>query len=438
MKKTVQWVHALVLCIGMTTVFVGAQDAPPQEQNEASVPVEAVTVPATAVPASAPEEVVVPEAQSATPIASEAAQESPPGATLPLKKSEEPIVAPQEEVPQPPTMPQQPLGPDEVKGIDTVDIKDEEAQGNWLYKRIWYERTLKRYDQIRKALKRILEMRIGFFAKRAELDKNVLDPFYIKIGLSQGELQEMLTELIATTSKKTKDHKEGELLEQAEDEKAELEQLQKEVQQVVKHDNEVEEAILMLVEQLNKMQRLEQEAWYNFKNIAQVLDDKKARELFYKVDNAWRNIQEMQNYIEKTFSSSFDLLVERVKEKIQKIDSAILALKEKGINLKKEVAAEEAEDQEETAEASKGFLSRYIIDPIKRFFSAIWSVIRWPFDKIRGKKSGDAEEHELIEETEAVTPEGTETTLKEEAILSPIGKKPAETVEEEIVTDENE
>ncbi len=158
----------------------------------------------------------------------------------------------------------------------------------------------------------------------------------------------------------------------------------------------------MLVEQLNKIRRLEQQAWQNFKNIARVLDDKKARELFYRVDNAWRNIQEMQAYIEKTFSTSFDTLVERIKERIKKIDSAILALKEKGIDLKKRVQTEEQEEQEED-ETPPGFFARYVTLPLKNFFNSVWSAIRWPYDKIMGKKADDDQDEELEEESQTVT-----------------------------------
>ncbi len=87
------------------------------------------------------------------------------------------------------------LGEDEVMGIDTVDIAD--PQGNWLYKRVWWERAEAKFEKIREAVNKVLEVRSGFFAKRAELDKNVLDTLYIKIDISQGELQEILKELIA-------------------------------------------------------------------------------------------------------------------------------------------------------------------------------------------------------------------------------------------------
>jgi predicted RecB family endonuclease len=82
-------------------------------------------------------------------------------------------------------------------------------------------------------------------------------------------------------------------------------------------DEDVEKAILTLVEQISKLRNYEQEAWQDFKDIARVLDDKKAREHFYRVDGVWRNVQEIQRYIEGDFSNSFDRLVEQVTQKVQ-------------------------------------------------------------------------------------------------------------------------
>jgi hypothetical protein len=310
---------------------------------------------------------------------------------------------------QPAGQPQPALSADEIMGIDTVDL--ENPQGNWLYKRVWWEKAEAKFEKIRAAVNKILEMRTGFFAKRAELDKTVLDPFYIKIGLSQGELQEILAELIAHATAKTEEKKEDTVIEQANAEKQELEQLQKEVQLVIKQDSELEDAVMMLLEQINKIRRLEQTAWQNFKDIARVLDDKKARELYYKVDNAWRNVQELQNYIEQTYSTTFEQLVEHIKEKIQKVEAAIETLKVKGVDLKKQLQAQEIAAEDEETTTSKGFFTRYISDPIKNFFAAFWQLLRWPIDKIFGKTSMNQEKEpiEAVEPTSSAAQEEEET-----------------------------
>lgn len=295
--------------------------------------------------------------------------------------------------PEEEAQPQPALGPDEIMGIDTVDLED--PQGNWLYKRVWWERAEAKYEKIRAAVTSVLEVRTRFFAKRAELDKNVLDPFYVKTGFSQGELKEKLAERIAQLEQEIQTKSSAELLERLEDAKQTLQDLRKEVDIVLNYDHEIEQAILMLVEQSNKMRNYEQQAWQDFKNIARVLDDKKARELFYKVDGAWRNIQDLKQYVESNFSSGFDQLVERLIKQVEKVDAAMQQLKEKGIELKK-VEQEEIEIEEVP---QPGIFSRFIIIPIKTVLRAIWDIITWPIRKLTGWGSSKTEEvEEVVEE----------------------------------------
>lgn len=348
--------------------------------------------------------------QEAEPVSEQVQAEEP-------KEEETQEAEPEEKKEEQPPVEQAPLGPDEVMGIDTVDLED--PQGNWLYKRVWWERAEAKYEKIQNAVSKILEMRTGFFAKRAELDKTVLDPFYLKIGLSQGELEEILSELIARTTKEAKEN--GTIVdlavgEQAEVDKKELERLQRDVQLVIGQDQEVEGAILMLVEQINKAHSIKMQAWQDFKSIARVLDDKKAREMFYKVDNAWRNIQDLQRYIEQTYSGKFEQLIERIKEQISRIESSIATLKEKGVDLKNRMIRrpDKEEQDEEQEEQPKGIITRYLIDPVSYIFQSLWRLIRWPIDKIMG--SPQAVDETLKELEQGTREEDTEKIELQETV----------------------
>lgn len=292
-------------------------------------------------------------------------------------------------------------GEDEVMGIDTVDIPN--PQGNWLYKRVWWERAEAKFERIRETVGKIMEVRTGFFAKRAELDKNVLDPFYIQIGMSQGELQEVLKGLVAKADRLIESESSDSILEKLEEEKRTLQNVKKQVEAVTKQDQEVENAILMLVEQVTKVRNLEQQAWQDFKAIARVLDDRKARELFYKVDAAWRNIKELQNYIEQTFATSFDALIEKAKKEVERVKQEMNALKDTGTQLQQGILGVEREQQEMEEEEEpepKGFFTRYITDPITSVFKGVWSVISWPYRAIFGTATADEDidEDEMAEE----------------------------------------
>ncbi len=325
-------------------------------------------------------------------------------------------------------------GADEVMGIDTIDLED--PQGNWLYKRVWWERAEAKYEKIRATVNQVFEVRTNFFAKRADLNKNILDPFYIKIGVSQGELQEIISELIARTEKMSQESRVKTIVEKAEVDKKALQELQKNVSAVVSKDEEIEKAVSMLMEQIGKIRNIEQQAWTDFKNIARVLDDRKARELFYKVDGAWRNIKDLQQYIAEPFAKSFDELIAKVKEQVNKVDQEVGAIRESGIDLKKRLLSMQAtkiappEDEEEE-ELPKGILSRFIIDPAKSAFSTAWSIISWPYTKLFGsKQNADTEEEEegaskLAEEPVAMK-EAEKVTVKKTVTEAPPAEKQQE------------
>lgn len=334
------------------------------------------------------EEQEEPEQQETVVEASETVQEGSEGSPqwepdTPLQEQSEPESEAQEEA-------SRKYGEDEVMGIDTVDIPN--PQGNWLYKRVWWERAEAKFERIRETVGKIMEVRTGFFAKRAELDKNVLDPFYIKIGMSQGELQEILNEMVSKAERLLESERNDSIQEKLEDEKRTLQSVQKQVQVVVKQDEEVEKAILMLVEQITKVRTIEQQAWKDFKAIARVLDDRKARELFYKVDAAWRTIKELQQYIEQTFATSFDALIEKLKKEVERVNQEMNALKETGTQLQQGLLGaqqEQSEMEDEQEPEPKGFFTRYIIDPITGFFKAVWSVITWPYRAVFGSAPAD-------------------------------------------------
>ena len=363
---------------------------------------------------SAPEKTEAQPTETEQAVEPEAPAEEQPAAQEPAERSEstseksvqwDPELpaekAPKQKQDTTPSAPKK-YGEDEVMGIDTVDIAT--PQGNWLYKRVWWERSEAKYERIRETVNKIMEERTRFFAKRAELDKNVLDPFYIKIGISQGELQEILGELLAKVEKLLEGEQNDQMQEKIEADKKSLQDLQKQVQQVVAQDEEVDKAILVLVEQITKIRNIEQQAWQEFKSIARVLDDKKAREHFYKVDAAWRNIKELQNYIEQKFASRFDALVAKVSQEVQRVDQEMNAIKESGIDLKQRLlGAQRAQmemDEQEQEEEPKGFFTRYITDPLQAVLSGAWSVMSWPYRAIFGAPSEQDEDEQELEATE--------------------------------------
>ena len=122
-----------------------------------------------------------------------------------------------------------------IKGIDTVDL--EQPQGNWLFKRYWWDRAAEVSKKMHAYLEKINDIRVKFFARRTELDKVILDPFYTDIGLSQAELQKSMQALMTQLEQEREKQgmlsdEERELMERVQKDRERLQQLDRDVRAV--------------------------------------------------------------------------------------------------------------------------------------------------------------------------------------------------------------
>lgn len=300
------------------------------------------------------------------------------------------------------TVPEVEETPEEPKGIDTVSLED--SQGNWLFKRIWWERAEDRYGKIRGLVDKIWESRTAFFIKRNELDRKVLDPFYLSIGVGQGELQVILSELNDFFEKEREkqgdlnDH-ERELFETLTVEQENLKQLKLDVESIASLDHAIDDALSMLMDQINHVRQLEKKAWENFKEIAHILNDVKARELYYMIEGAGRNIKNISNYIENSFLSHFTKLIDQAQKHVARVRQQIEALKEKGVDFKRQAdrvaeqdklekqrQAEQLAEQEEEElqpKPKKGWIEWLMSGP-QYVWNMIVSLVLLPYNMIFG------------------------------------------------------
>lgn len=316
------------------------------------------------------------------------------------KPKEEPVVLPEQErveeetIDQIPSKEEVPVAAppvekisEEPEGISTVDI--DEPSGNWLFKRIWWEKAEAKYEKIKNAVDQVLEARMLFFSKRTELDRTLFDPFYRTIGLGSGELNEIISYLINELEKE-RGHEgslrgqERELLNALQTEKKVLEQLQLDVQSINKLDNAIDDALTTLLGQINQARVYEKQAWQQFKAIAKELSDKKARELYYSMDTLWKNIKDINDYIKNAFSQHFDKLVQAAQEQINKARDTIQLLREKGIDFKlqaqrlasldKQESSNHEDEEEKEVAVQPGFLMK-IWQRITGGLLALWNSL---------------------------------------------------------------
>ncbi len=292
---------------------------------------------------------------------------------------------------------------DEVKAIDTMEL--EQPEGNWLNKRVWWERAKDKYKDVRIAFGEIFELRLKFFEKRSQLDRTLFGPFYQEIGVEEGALREVLTGLMEYIEKDREEEgysseDDREFLEKVSAAKGQLEQLKLDIDAISKIDVAVDKAITLLTTKVGEAHNFERSAWDEFETIAQELSDTRARQHYYVVDGLQKNLKDLRTYISGEFSTYFDNLAKTAQEKADHAKKTVQELKDRGIDLKEQAAnlveeTREEEDDEEArraaeekaqleakkkaAEAAGGSLITRIFTGIVAFFSsafkALWNAL---------------------------------------------------------------
>lgn len=351
------------------------KDAPAAEVNTEKTPAETST----------PEPEVDNSTEYTTEEKSSDLEEAPAAPVIPSIEEQEALI-PEETVTEEPA------------GIDTMSL--ENPQGNWLFKRIWWERAQERYERIRILVDAIWEQRNTFFKERNQLDRNILEPFYMGVGIDRGELQIILSEITDFLEQQRDQQdklsdQERVLYETYITEEETLKQLKLDVDMITNLDNAIDEALGTFMNQINRVKSYESEAWKNFKEIAHILNDARARELYYMVEGAARNIKTISIYLEQEFFTHFHKLIEEAKTRVARVQSQMDGLKEKGVSFQRQAeqleqqqtASQDQEDEDDEEQVKPkpklGWID-WMIEGTSDVFSYIWSIIRMPYDMIFG------------------------------------------------------
>ncbi len=404
-------------------------------ESAEATPVQAIQAPAATVPATAalaapvetqnnekqPAVVILPatetETQPAQPVTPEAVP-LPEEQAMPQEaaaQTQEAAPVEQEKIPQETPAPAMPASVEpaakaepeedlEIKGIDTVDISD--AKGNWLYKRIWWEKAERLYEKIKELADKIQEARLTFFAKRSDLNHSIIDPFYHNLGLDQTELVDLLSSLTQQEAPAEPTEKDQQLNLVVQEKKG-LEDLLQEAENTTKLDHALDDALVKLIEQLNQARYYEQQAWHNFKAINKELSDKKARELYYAMDTYWKNLNSINSYISDAFSKYFDQLVHKIEQETTTMKDAIEHFKNMGLDLKtlspKFTCKLPAKEEEAGQEESTSFFGK-IVHGITAPFRMVGNLFTGVFGWIGSFFTGAQEEELALVKPSKPTP----------------------------------
>ncbi len=275
----------------------------------------------------------------------------------------------------------------DLVGIDTVNI--DEPEGNWLFKRKYWEQAEYRYEKVKALLEKIMDLRMDFFKKQVDADKNLFDPFYLEVGIKDGKIEQTIDDLITYMDKERQeqgalDQEERNFLSTLQQERAALEQLRQDVQSIKKIDAALSDAMLVVLNVVDQARGFEKQSWQNFKAIARELSDKKAHNLYYGIETYWQNMKDIHVYISMQLSSYLQQLISKAQEQIEKVRAGMEGLKERGVDLKKHAQKMEQEEldkaraQQESLQSQKpqvkqGFVRR-VLGWFGSLFGAVWNV----------------------------------------------------------------
>lgn len=251
-----------------------------------------------------------------------------------------------------PVLPQVVVQPGEVstvtdQGLDTLGI---DSSGNWLEKRIWYQKAEQMFEEIRKSVERASDIRMKFVHEVSVVGKHI-DDFYEKVSFEKGQVDELLKALLGslTTEEKVRggdlSSAERDIKLQIHQHQQELESIETNMKMITSLDEQVEKTMIKAFNEIDACRSFENKAWNNFKDIGMELDDKKARTLYYEMDNFYKNIQKKMDYLQNNL---YEYLVQQLASKItqttSQIQTTVQGLKTKGMNLEELLTKDAAGD----------------------------------------------------------------------------------------------
>ncbi len=306
--------------------------------------------------------------------------------------------------------------------VDTINAK---SGGNWLLKRVWWEKTEEVYEQIKEEFNKVMDTRMRFISEYNKLNRS-LDIFYSEIGIEQGPLRDLLSH---AQDLMDKEHKEQGYLNKREQafvfklkgKERDLEQLKLDVKAIQELDAKLDEAFEMLFKQIDVCNQYEQKAWDNFKEIARELNDKEARKLYYDTEGLHKDVQKVSDYISGAFSTYFNQTIQSAHDHTSKISSQMNVLKNEGIDLVKQAEILEKDEvptakkvvKESKAKQKKGWwyslgqkigkfvdmLVSYLPKSVRVWFVKETKEVDAEYEKL--KREGDQEYDKLQKEVDA-------------------------------------
>lgn len=231
--------------------------------------------------------------------------------------------------------------------LDTTEV---DGGGNWLNKRMWYERAQKVFDEIRMSISSVNDLRVQFIDQEHQIARKI-DSFFEVVTFKYGELYATFQEMLATLETQQKiigdlSVEERNLQVKVKQELTVVEQIEKDMKSIGQIDNKIQETMDQAFKTVGECLDYENRAWQAFKSIGKELDDKKARNLYYQMNNYKQNLDQKITYLKTMLLPYMQReLGSKIDTSIAKINTAIEHLKAKGLDLEKIMHKVQEDDQ---------------------------------------------------------------------------------------------
>lgn len=241
-------------------------------------------------------------------------------------------------------------------GPETVAVSDETVgdQGNWVKKKQWLLKSFEVNNNIYNLAIQIADTR-NIYSGKNDAISDELQAFYKKLGLGQGKLQELFEgveryldkkkakDLMAVTGGNGKPSEVGdrdnqikiELLDnQVKQLKDELEQLKLDMKSIEDIGKSLSQRLEKVDEQIVAAMNLAESAKSKVEDLWVIIDDKKARMIYYDLANIEENLKVILSYLKETLAADFDVVIQNVKKQIEVTNEEVKKLEESGVIIK--------------------------------------------------------------------------------------------------------
>lgn len=250
------------------------------------------------------------------------------------------------------------------EAIKTIEADDE---GNWLLKRVWWEQAEATYGQIRSLNDQIVQAQVQLINERTAVDKKV-EELLSSVEADQASLSQFMnyvTTVILASSDEPSIHEETLFRQKIAAYKPTLDALDQAIKTMKENDQLLSEAMVQLMSLVQECRTYESTSWQHFKTIGRILNDEKAKELFYEIDAAYKNVQAILNYMNGELRNFIQETITTITTNAETITKDLSVLKQEGSSLeeivkehkelqeKKKVMQEQEEKKKKILEAQK-------------------------------------------------------------------------------------